>query len=93
MKEHINSSQIYKYTFVKKEISSKNKDERVEYREEHKDKTIEDFWSYIFFTNEAHLDPSAQQAPGILRERGKQYDDENIMERGEKEGVKFHVAA
>ena len=54
---------------------------------------MEDFWSYIFFTDEAHIDPSAQQAPGILRERGKRYDDENIVERGEKQGAKFHVAA
>jgi hypothetical protein len=78
---------------VKKTISGKNKDERVAYGKEHQDKPMEDFWSYIFFTDEAHIDPSAQQAPGILRELGKRYDDENIVERGEKEGVKFHVAA
>ncbi|KAE9366382.1 hypothetical protein N431DRAFT_438767, partial [Stipitochalara longipes BDJ] len=93
LKEHTNGGQIYKCAFVKKEISAKNKDERVSYGEEHEYKTIDDFWSYIFFTDEAHIDPSAQQAPGILRELGKRYDDENIVERGEKQGVKFHVAA
>ena len=93
LKEHTNGGQIYKCTFVKKTISYKNKDKRVAYGEEHKDKPVEDFWSYIFFTDEAHIDPSAQQAPGILRELGKRYDDKNIVERGEKEGVKFHVAA
>jgi len=91
--EHTNGGRIYKCAFIKKTISAKNKDERVAYGHEHKDKSMEDFWSYIFFTDEAHIDPSAQQAPGILRERGTRYDDENIMERGEKKGVKFHVAA
>jgi DDE superfamily endonuclease len=93
LKEHTNCGQIYKCAFVKKEISATNKRERVLYRQEHKDKPVEDFWSYIFFTDEAHIDPSAQQAPGMLRERGKRYDDENIVERGEKQGVKFHIAA
>jgi hypothetical protein len=54
---------------------------------------MEDFWSFIFFTDEVYIDPLANQAPGILRELGKRYDDKNIIERGEKEGVKFHVAA
>ena len=31
LREHINGGQIYKYMFVKKEISSKNKDNRVAY--------------------------------------------------------------
>ncbi|KAN0101621.1 hypothetical protein V8E51_012131 [Hyaloscypha variabilis] len=77
--EHTNGGRIYKCAFVKKTISAKNKDKRVTYGYEHKDKT--------------HIDPSAQQAPGILRELGKQYNDENIIERGEKKGVKFHIAA
>jgi hypothetical protein len=91
--EHTNGGQIYKCAFVKKTTSEKNRDERVIYGKEHQDKPMEDFWSYIFFTNKAHIDPSAQQAPGILRELGKQYDNKNIVERGEKEGVKFHIAA
>jgi hypothetical protein len=93
LREYTNGGQIYKCAFVRKEISRKNKAERVSYGQQHKDKTIEDFWSYVLFTDEAHIDPSAQQAPGILRERAKPYDDENIVERGERKGVKFHVAA
>jgi hypothetical protein len=92
LREHTNGGQIYKAAFVKKEISEKNKDERVSYGKEYKDKTMDDFWRYIFFTDEAHIDPTAQQAPGVLRERGKRYDDENIAERGERKGVKFHIA-
>jgi len=93
LKEHTKGGQIYKCAFVKKEVSSANRDERVAYGREHKDKSIEDFWSYIFFSDEAHVDPSSLCAPGVLRERGHRYDDENIVERPPKKGVKFHVAA
>jgi hypothetical protein len=41
--EHTNGSRIYKCAFIKKIISGKNKDERVTYSEEYKDKPIEDF--------------------------------------------------
>lgn len=93
LREHTKDGRIYKAAFVKKEISEKNKDERIAYGEEHKGKTIDSFWKYILFTDEAHIDPSAQQAPGILREAGTRYDDENIVERGDRKGVKFHIAA
>jgi hypothetical protein len=82
--EHTYGGRIYKAAFVKKEISTKNKDERITYGYKHKDKSMEDFWSFIFFTDEAHIDPSANQAPGILRELGKRYDDENIIEGRER---------
>ncbi len=42
------------------------------------DKSVEDFWSYIYFTDEAHIDPTSQAVGDILRERGKRYDTENI---------------
>ncbi|PMD18510.1 hypothetical protein NA56DRAFT_245081 [Hyaloscypha hepaticicola] len=58
LKENTNGGQIYKAAFVKKEISGKNRDERVAYGEEYKEKTIDDFWKYIVFTDEAHIDPS-----------------------------------
>ena len=93
LREHTNDGRIYKAAFVKKETSKKNKDERELYGEEHKDKSIDDFWRFIFFTDEAHIDPTSQQAPGILRERRRHYNDKNIIERGEKKGVKFHIAA
>ncbi len=59
LREHTNGGRIYKAAFVKKEISEKNKDERVSYGEEYKDKTVDDFWRYIFFTDEAYIDPTA----------------------------------
>lgn len=56
-------------------------------------KPVEDFWSYIFFSDEAHIDPTSLGVGHILREQGRRYDDENIQEIPEKVGSKFHVAA
>lgn len=93
LKEHTNGGQRYKCAFVKKVVLKKNRKERMEYGQEHVDKSVEDFWSYIFFTDEAHIDPTSQAVGDILRERGTRYDAENIQERGEKKGIKFHIAA
>jgi hypothetical protein len=46
----------YKQAIVK-EISKKNEAARVKYGEKHKRKTIKEFWQYVFFTDEAHIDP------------------------------------
>jgi hypothetical protein len=51
--------------YMKKEISVKNKGIRASYGQEHRDKTIDSFWPYIFFTNEAHTDPS-ERAQGYI---------------------------
>jgi hypothetical protein len=88
LKEHTNGGQRYKCAFVKKVVSDKNRKERAEYGEEHIDKSVEDFWSYIFFTDETHIDPTSQAVGDILRERGKRYNTENIEERKEKKGIK-----
>jgi hypothetical protein len=37
------------------EISEKNLDERVQYGQEHKEKTLTGFWQYIWFTDEVHM--------------------------------------
>jgi transposase len=78
--------------YVSKKISAKNKKERVKYGKNHLYCTVHDFWQYVFFTDEAHIDPSSQGAGYVLRERGYRLDTENIQERGEKTGVKFHIA-
>jgi hypothetical protein len=93
LKEHTKGGRKYKMAFVKKEVSTKNREERVAYGRDHQDKSMEDFWSYIMYTDEAHVDLTSQAVGEILREEGTRYDDENIMERGEKKGVSFHVAA
>ena len=79
--------------FVKKQVSEKNQEERVVYRKRHVSKTIKDFWSCITFTDEAYVDLSSQVIENILREEGHRYDDENIIERREKSGLAFYIAA
>jgi hypothetical protein len=44
------------------------------------------------FTDKAHIDPSSLCQSYILREQGHRYNPENIQERGEKTGVKLHIA-
>jgi hypothetical protein len=75
--------------FVKKKTSAKNQEERVAYETEYTGKTIDEHWSYITFTDEAHVDLTSQPVGEILREEGHRYDDENIQERGEKKALLF----
>ncbi len=76
-----------------KAISKANKAKRIQYGRDHKDKSIEDFWQYILFTDEAHIDPSEVFTEYILRAPGTAYNPENLQERPEKKGVKLHIAA
>ena len=78
--------------FVQKEISEKNLKERTEYGKHWQPYTIEQHWSRIFFTDEAHIDPSSQAAPTVCRELGHRYDPKNVVERPKLKGSKFHVA-
>ena len=52
-----NNARKYRKAKVKK-IKPKNKHERVEYGHRHKGKTISEFWRFIHFTDEAHIDPT-----------------------------------
>jgi DDE superfamily endonuclease len=82
----------YKQAYVTKILLEKNKDERVKYGNRNLGKTVEGFWKYIVFTDEAHVDPTSVIQGHILREEGTRYNNENIQERGKKEGVKLHIA-
>lgn len=81
------------YPYVKKRISHANLAKRITYSQAHLNKTIQRFWQYKIFTDEAHVDPSEMRAGEILHEEGTRYDSENILELGGKAGVKLHVAA
>jgi hypothetical protein len=93
LKTDTNGGRIYKAAFVQKEITKKNLKERTEYGEHWQPYTVGDHWSRIFFTDEAHIGPSAQPVPTIMREIGKRYDPENVVERPKLKGSKFHIAA
>lgn len=82
----------YKQAYVQKEISEKNIRNRVTYGKTHVNKTIEDFWQWIIFTDEFHIDPTSMGASYILRERGQRTDEENIQQRPPKQGNQLHVA-
>ena len=92
LREHTNNAQKYQQAYIKKEISKKNREERTDYGERHQHANIEDFWSHVLFTDEAHIDPGSRAQGRILREQGTRYDPENIQERGSKQGNKLHIA-
>ena len=76
-----------------KQLLKSNKEKRKKYGQEHQNKSIEDYWANIYFTDEAHIDPSEVFQQYILREEGTHYEPENIQELPEKKGVKLHIAA
>ncbi|XTI86240.1 hypothetical protein V2W45_1519188 [Cenococcum geophilum] len=84
--QHTKNAKRFHQAYIKKRMSKKNKEKRVEYGLEHQGKSVEDFWQFIFFTDEAHIDPSSNSVGYILREEGTRYDSVNIQERGEKTG-------
>lgn len=92
LKAHSNGGQMYKQAYTKSTFSQSNINNRRKYAQEHIGKTIEDYWQYIVFSDEAHFDPSAQKAGYILRERGTRLNPENIQMRGKRTGVTLHAA-
>ena len=93
LKQSTYGGQMFKQAFVRKILSQRNCQLWVAYVKEHKGQTVDDFWQYVYFTNEAHIDPSSMVQGFILRELGHHYDTENIQEHGDKTGVKLYIAA
>lgn len=92
LRKHTNYGMFYKMAYVKKEISPANKKKREDFGDEHKDKTVKDFWHLFFFTDEVHVDPSLMKTGYILREQGTRLDPDNIQEKPKKIGNKLHMA-
>lgn len=92
LRQETNGGQRYKQAYTKEDFDT-NLRERTNYGQRHQGKTIDNFWQYLFFIDEAHIDPSSCAQGNILRERGHRLDSENIQQRGEKTGVKLHIAA
>ena len=84
------SGQKYKQAYIEKELLDKNITGRITYGETHRDKTIKDFWQWITFTDEFHIDPTSMGSY-ILRERGRRTDEENIQQRPQRKGNQLHV--
>ena len=65
----------------------------MEYGHEHAEHTIENFWKYVHFTDEAHVDPGAMARERVLREEGTATDPANLQEMPDFQGASLHVAA
>lgn len=76
-------------------VSQPNKEIRQDYGHEHGDETVEHFWAFVGWTDEAHFDPSAMQAGYTIREEGpdQRYAPENVCEIPPLEGVVLHMSA
>ncbi len=81
----------YKMTRIKP-LSQKNQQLRIAYEKEHKDHTVENFWQYIHFTNEAHFDPIQMFEQRILRETDTKYESKNLQTMSSMKEVKLHIA-
>ena len=76
-----------------REISKKNREERVVYGLENESKDFWGFWQYITFSDEAHYDPDEQPKRHILREQGTRLDPDNMQIRPELHGIRLHYSA
>jgi transposase len=86
-------AKLYKQAYVNKVLSDSGHSQRWEYGQLYGDKTIPLFWRFVMFTDECHIDVTAQRQGRILRERGTRYDQENIQQRQGKTGNKIHIFA
>ena len=89
-----NNAMLYKKAKTKW-VSQPNKAIREDYGHDHGDETVEHFWAFVGWTDEAHVDPSAMQAGWVLREEGpdQRYAPENVAEIPPLEGVCVHMSA
>ncbi len=74
-----------------KVISQKNKRERKsEYVDVHEDHTINNYWKYVIFTNEGHIDGSITPGQRVLCEEDTRLQSENLQEMLDTEEVFLH---
>ena len=92
IKENTKNGRRYKMAYVRKRLSKTNKDKRLAYGQEHKRKTVKDYWHLYHFTDETHIDPSLMKTGWILREEGTRLNPDNIQEKPKKGGVQLHIA-
>jgi hypothetical protein len=93
MKEYTHGGGRYICAFIEKEISEKNRQQRTKFGNDHQFNALFGFFDHIVYTDEAHIDPSAQARTRVTRELGTRDLPENIEERPPLKGVKFHIAA
>jgi len=87
-----NKARRYKAAYYKDELDPKTEKARENYGNRHKGKSVQDFWQWVYFTDEFHLDITSEPDPLILREAGTRYHQENVVARPPKQGVTKHLA-
>jgi hypothetical protein len=92
LKRHTKKGQKYKMPYVNKELKGYHLQNRVNYGKRHLGKTVNQFWRFVRFTDEFHIDLAAMGQGFILREQGTRYNAENIQQRPKLEGNKIHCA-
>ncbi|PQE09038.1 phosphoribosylformylglycinamidine cyclo-ligase protein [Rutstroemia sp. NJR-2017a BBW] len=92
LEKYTNKGRRYKQAYVQKEISKPNRIKRVDYGQTHENETVDSFWQFCLFTDEAHFDPASQGTGRILREQGQRYNPENIQEKPALLGNKVHFS-
>jgi hypothetical protein len=73
-------------------ISSANKKARVQYKNDYESETVESFWQYMTFTDEAHVDSNQVHRGCILRKEGTRLHSDNLQEMPDTQRVKLHMA-
>jgi hypothetical protein len=91
--KYTNGAGLYKQAYVGKVLTDSGHAQRWEYGQKYGDETIQDFWQYIMFTDECHIDLTTSRQGYILRERGTRYNQENIQQREGKTGNRIHIFA
>jgi hypothetical protein len=91
--EYTDGGRRYKCAFVKRVVSIQNYKRREAYGWKYQHDTINNYWAYAVFTDEAHIDPGSHAIGDVLKERGTRYDADNIEEHPPHKGSKFYIAA
>ena len=78
LKRYTKGARRFKEAYVKKKISPINKQKRINYGVENKGKTVEDYYQFIFYTDEFYVNPLSIGAGYILREEGTRKNPKNI---------------
>ncbi|PQE18227.1 phosphoribosylformylglycinamidine cyclo-ligase protein [Rutstroemia sp. NJR-2017a WRK4] len=87
--------EYHKIPVIRRQLQRKLKEhtnkDRTVYGNEHLYDEVFGFWDHVVFTDEAHIDPTAQGLCRVLREQGTRDRLENIEERPPLKGVRFHI--
>ena len=54
---------------------------------------VKEFWQYVYFTDEAHINASLIGSNRILCEPGTRYKPENLLQTPKLEGYSFYITA